>query len=173
VGGALGSALRTVDGHGGVWARPLAGCAGGRWSVGTAGVSYDGPIDGAAETGVAIDAESATAYAGVLDAGVPTVVNEGVGDTLEKLPEERRGAGVAAPPEAPLALGADCHPDGALAAASEPGIAMIAPQTEQRARTPAVGTFAGSTRNTEWHSGHVTFIGTLHDQSRSIEINRS
>jgi hypothetical protein len=104
---------------------------------------------------------------------VPTVVNEGVGDTVEKLPEERSGADVAAPPDAPLALGADCHAAGAVVAASEPGIAMIAPQTEQRARTPADGTFAGSTRNTEWHSGHVTFIGTLHDQSRSIETNRS
>ena len=43
------------------------------------------------------------------------------------------------------------------------------PHTEQRARTPASGIFAGSTRNTELHSGQVTFmrrrsreIGSLH-----------
>jgi hypothetical protein len=34
---------------------------------------------------------------------------------------------------------------------------MTPPHTEQRARTPAVGTFAGSTRKTDWHSGHETF----------------
>ena len=32
------------------------------------------------------------------------------------------------------------------------------PQTEQRARTPASGIFAGSTRKTELHSGQVTFM---------------
>jgi hypothetical protein len=35
-----------------------------------------------------------------------------------------------------------------------------APQTEQRARTPASGTLAGSTRNTVAQLGHVTFIGS-------------
>ncbi len=34
---------------------------------------------------------------------------------------------------------------------------MTAPHTEQRARTPPTGTFAGSTRNTDWHSTHETF----------------
>jgi hypothetical protein len=34
---------------------------------------------------------------------------------------------------------------------------MTPPHTEQRARTPPDGTFAGSTRNTELHSGHETF----------------
>ncbi len=32
------------------------------------------------------------------------------------------------------------------------------PHTEQRARTPAAGTFAGSTRKTDRHSGQLTFI---------------
>jgi len=37
-------------------------------------------------------------------------------------------------------------------------IAITPPHTEQRARTPARGIFAGSTRNTELHSGQVTFM---------------
>lgn len=35
---------------------------------------------------------------------------------------------------------------------------MIPPHTEQRARTPGPGTRAGSTRKTDWHSGHETFM---------------
>lgn len=34
---------------------------------------------------------------------------------------------------------------------------ITAPQTEHLARTPPGGTFAGSTRKTDWHSAHVTF----------------
>ena len=37
-------------------------------------------------------------------------------------------------------------------------IGMIPPHTEQRARTPGPGTRAGSTRKTDWHSGHETFM---------------
>jgi hypothetical protein len=37
-------------------------------------------------------------------------------------------------------------------------MAMTPPHTEQRARTPASGIFPGSTRNTDPHSGHATFI---------------
>ena len=37
-------------------------------------------------------------------------------------------------------------------------IGMIPPQTEHRARTPGPGTLDGSTRNTDWHSGHETFM---------------
>lgn len=35
---------------------------------------------------------------------------------------------------------------------------MMPPHTEQRARTSGPGTRAGSTRNTDWHSGHETFM---------------
>jgi len=42
-----------------------------------------------------------------------------------------------------------------------PAIAMIPPHTEHRARTPVAGTLAGSTRKTDWHSGHVTFTRRL------------
>ena len=37
-------------------------------------------------------------------------------------------------------------------------IGMMPPHTEHRARTPGPGTRAGSTRNTDWHSGHETFM---------------
>ncbi len=39
-----------------------------------------------------------------------------------------------------------------------PAIAITPPHTEHRARTPVAGTFAGSTRNTDRHSGHATVI---------------
>jgi hypothetical protein len=41
------------------------------------------------------------------------------------------------------------------------GIEITPPQTEQRARTPAGGTFAGSTRKIERQSGQLTFIHFL------------
>lgn len=39
-----------------------------------------------------------------------------------------------------------------------PAIVITPPQTEHRARATAMGIFAGSTRNTERHSGQVTFM---------------
>ncbi len=41
------------------------------------------------------------------------------------------------------------------------GMEMTPPQTEQRARTPEGGTFAGSTRKIERQSGQLTFIHFL------------
>jgi hypothetical protein len=43
-------------------------------------------------------------------------------------------------------------------ASVDAAITIIPPQTEQRALTAADGILAGSTRNTERHSGQVTFI---------------
>ena len=60
----------------------------------------------------------------------------------------RRDAGGAAPARSD----ARCAPDSAVIPTW-----MTAPQTEHRARTPPSGTLAGSTRNTDWHSPHVTF----------------
>jgi hypothetical protein len=37
-------------------------------------------------------------------------------------------------------------------------IASTAPHTEHRARIPACGTLTGSTRNTDEHSGQLTFM---------------
>ena len=49
----------------------------------------------------------------------------------------------------------------AIASAASPNsgaeTAMTPPHTEQRARTPPIGTLAGSTRNTDRQSGQVTF----------------
>ncbi len=52
-----------------------------------------------------------------------------------------------------------CTVEGANSSSIElPAPTVITPpQTEQRARTPAEGTFAGSTRKTERHSGQETF----------------
>lgn len=46
-------------------------------------------------------------------------------------------------------------------------IVMIPPQTEHRARTAPDGIFAGSTRNTELHSGQLTFMRCPPHESRS------
>ena len=49
-----------------------------------------------------------------------------------------------------------------------PEIEMTPPHTEQRARTPVAGTFAGSTRKTERQSGHETvMVRDLHCAARS------
>mgnify|MGYP001555770969 CR=1 FL=1 len=50
-------------------------------------------------------------------------------------------------------------------------IAITPPHTEQRARTPASGIFAGSTRKTELHSGQVTFM--LRRSRESCSVHRS
>jgi hypothetical protein len=47
-------------------------------------------------------------------------------------------------------------------------MAITPPHTEQRARTPASGIFAGSTRNTELHSGQVTFMRWRSRESCSL-----
>src|SRR5207247_546664 len=53
----------------------------------------------------------------------------------------------------------------AMCAAAE--MAITPPHTEQRARTADPGTFAGSTRKTEWHSGQLTFIRWFPPELRS------
>jgi hypothetical protein len=50
---------------------------------------------------------------------------------------------------------------------------MTPPHTEQRARMPAAGTLAGSTRNTDLHSGQETFTSPpsqspIHDSHRQL-----
>jgi hypothetical protein len=48
------------------------------------------------------------------------------------------------------------------------GIEITPPQTEQRARTPAGGTFAGSTLKIERQSGQLTFIHSLRSFSARV-----
>jgi hypothetical protein len=50
-------------------------------------------------------------------------------------------------------------------------IAITPPHTEHRARTPASGILAGSTRKTELHSGQVTFM--LRRSRESCSVHRS
>jgi hypothetical protein len=52
-------------------------------------------------------------------------------------------------------------PAGAVLCPVGAGIEITPPQTEQRARTPDGGTFAGSTRKIERQSGQLTFIHSL------------
>jgi hypothetical protein len=47
-------------------------------------------------------------------------------------------------------------------------MAITPPHTEQRARTPASGILAGSTRKTELHSGQVTFMRRRSRESCSV-----
>jgi hypothetical protein len=47
------------------------------------------------------------------------------------------------------------------AAGASREIVITPPQTEQRARTLSAGSLSGSTRNTERHSGHTTFMPCL------------
>jgi hypothetical protein len=69
------------------------------------------------------------------------------------LPNEDAAREVAA-----VRLAASCGVAKSSVQLREAVIGMIPPQTEQRARTPGPGTRAGSTRNTDWHSGHETFM---------------
>ncbi len=91
--------------------------------------------------GVGVEA-SRGAWVGELDAGA------GVGTELGA----RLGDG--APSDMGVAAGAGANSSSIGAPAPT---MMTPPHTEQRARTPPDGTFAGSTRNTELHSGHETF----------------
>lgn len=49
-------------------------------------------------------------------------------------------------------------------------IAITPPHTEQRARIPACGIFVGSTRKTEPHSAHVTFIASAPRRARRYGV---
>jgi hypothetical protein len=72
------------------------------------------------------------------------------------------GASVGTSAMATTGVGGMAGAEGVAARAGAPPAATAAivitpPHTEHRARTPPVGTFDGSTRNTDRHSGHVTF----------------
>ena len=65
--------------------------------------------------------------------------------------ESRAGALAVAPATAPATA------KSAFLAPADP-TEITPPHTEHRARTPAGGTFAGSTLKIERHSGHATFM---------------
>jgi hypothetical protein len=111
-----------------------------------AALATDGAVDagigggdgGAGATEAAVGGDAGMAMAGLVPAGV--YGRCGVG-------RDGRGAATA-PREA-----------GVTEIGSEPpAMAMTPPHTEQRARTPVAGTFAGSTRKTDRQSGQETVI---------------
>jgi len=64
-------------------------------------------------------------------------------------------------PDSEAGLSGRLPPDGGGVWPLGAGIEMTPLHTEQRARTPVVGTFAGSTRKIERQSGQLTFIHSL------------
>ncbi|MEO5817747.1 MAG: hypothetical protein ABIT20_20935, partial [Gemmatimonadaceae bacterium] len=66
-----------------------------------------------------------------------------------------------------LAAVADAADANSERASAPAAIVITPPHTEQRARTLAAASFAGSTRNTERHSGQVTFIDDLPPSRRA------
>ena len=122
-----------------------------RGAVGIAGAARGGV--GAAAVGAgALAAGSEMDAAGTADAGTGGVciAANGVGALVD--------ARVAATDAADL---------NSVRTSVPAAIVITPPHTEQRARTLVSASFAGSTRNTERHSGHVTFIEGLPPARRS------
>ncbi len=130
---AVGGAI--AGGAGGGGGAENAGCAGAGAVSDSSGASSNSSASGAAS---AADSSAIAINAAFETRGG---ANGAIGrDGLSRVTE---GAAVAAP--APTSTDS-----GSLTG-------ITPPQTEQRARTPPSGTFAGSTRKTDRQSGHVTF----------------
>ncbi|MEP6729968.1 MAG: hypothetical protein ABJE10_04980, partial [bacterium] len=127
--------------------------------IGVLGVGARGAkgTAGTATIGVGIDVlgGGGAAGAGVIACTAAAVVGVGI-----------RGASADAVVAAVLADGADAAAN-SLCASAPAAIVITPPHTEQRARTLAAASFAGSTRNTERHSGQVTFIDDLPPSRRA------
>lgn len=136
----------------------------------TEGDIRTGRVDGAAAAGVArcagvtargIGVGNGSAVGGVPASGGVGVAQRDAGDAAAGVAVGQASAGPA-PAVAPgaaagtAATGVDGAANSSSIGAAAPTM-MTPPQTEQRARTPADGTFSGSTRKTELHSGHETF----------------
>jgi hypothetical protein len=102
------------------------------------------PAGGVAIVGLAAAGVGGTGLGETIADGAK--VGAGVGAALDV------GIGARAAGDTDVVVGANSSSIGAPAPTM-----MTPPQTEHRARTPPDGTFAGSTRNTELHSGHETF----------------
>jgi type IV secretion system protein TrbL len=116
------------------------GAGGGTAAGGIAAAGIAGAGDGVAvRTGVGMAGTRGIGIAGVTrpdmnDSGAAAASDSRTARSVTSQPGDIAGADVAAMPTR-----------------------ITAPQTEQRARTPPGGTFAGSTRKTELHSAHETF----------------
>lgn len=120
----------------------IRGGAGG-WTGSAGGVTTTGTGGGSGATSTARAGGGVTLGAGGMATGA----------------EIRGGGGaVTAVPPPDANMGAAIGWAKSSFAISPPPTAITPPQTEQRVRTPACGTRAGSTRKTERHSGQVTFM---------------
>ena len=111
----------------------------------TAGVGVGVTIPSAARPGEICGAGGAT---GAAYDGAATDAGGGAFATAGELSDGVANADCTTPAEALVTITGNVPP----------AMAITAPHTEQRARTPLAGTFAGSTRNTERQSGQATVI---------------
>lgn len=154
MGAAIGEAGTGVDGGVGVRVATAAitAAVGRGVGVGVGDESENGALHG---RGVVRSVDGGTADTGATGDGAEGIAEGECGNGAEGADEiaAELSGGVA---------NADCTtPADALVTITgnvPPEIAMTPPHTEQRARTPLAGTFAGSTRNTERQSGHATVI---------------
>src|SRR5438445_12576528 len=148
-GGAAGATRGAAEAAGSGRAANGAGAGGGR-NTGAAGGAGRG--GGAARAGGAAGAGGAGGAGG----------GGGAGRGATNGPDRRGGAGGAGGGGAGvggLSAGGTCRAGGVAVALAAPTAKTVL-QTLQRARTPAAGTLAGSTRYTVSHDGQVTFTPT-------------
>jgi len=139
--GAVRAGAPTADTGAGAAGRPPGGAAGAR-GAGT---------DGAAGATGRGSATAAPAPAPAIGRITPPCAAPLTADAAERPADAAKAAALGNP----VACSA-----GAAANAPSDEMGMTPPQTEHRARTPVTGTRAGSTRNTERHSGQTMFTGS-------------
>jgi hypothetical protein len=158
--GEIGGGATTAADNAGVIAGVGRAGAASEASAGVGRVGCWGTIGGAiAGVGRAgVTAAIADGIAGVGRAGVDGMVGcaMGVGRVTG-----RASTGVGEPGGGVATDGEKVDAPNSSPSRSPASIVMTAPQTEQRARTLDVGTRAGSTRNTDRHSGQATFMQDL------------
>ena len=138
-----------IDGTLGIGARGVGTLGAAALGVGTRGVMIGVGIDvlGVGTLGEAIGVGIDVLGVGMRGGGADSVGIDALGVGV-------RGAGAGMLD----VVDGDANSDRASAPAA---MVITPPHTEQRARTLADASFAGSTRNTERHSGQETFIGGL------------
>lgn len=150
--GAAGAA-EAAGAIGAAGAAGATGAAGGAGAAGgLTGVTGRAAAGVAARTGVGMSragcgvGTGVRSRAGASDGGSKLNGAAAASDSIIARRAAASEAGLATPPGSVAPTGCGAIP-----------MCITAPQTEQRARTPSAGTFAGSTRNTDWHSPHETF----------------
>jgi hypothetical protein len=159
-GGAAGAGAADADGADGADAGTAARSLGGVTADGRDGMLVSADVRGCCCAGApACDANPACIGCGGV--GIETGGRGGSGAETDA----RWRGGVCAD----CGAGADAVKSSSMRPRSP--IAITPPHTEHRARTPASGIFAGSTRKTELHSGQVTFM--RRDSRERFSLHRS